>query len=139
VLTDAIIDEARTWPHVTEQESGVSVEGARAVVLAADAALGPESAFMVSHEFCHAHAQGDFSFHVALPEGLAADAEAAGWAEPHFLVRTGQVPPTVVMVYAPRDTAERDVVLGLVRASYDFARSAPAVPEPGSAGTRREA
>jgi hypothetical protein len=37
-------------------------------------------------------------------------------------VLTGQAPPTVVLVYAPRDDDERDVVLGLVRASYEFAR-----------------
>jgi len=52
---------------------------------------------------------------------VAEAAERAGWAEPHFLVHTGQAPPTVVMLYAPRDEDERDVILGLVRASYDFA------------------
>jgi hypothetical protein len=78
---------------------------------------------MIGTEFAHAHAQGDFSLHASLPVELAAEAERAGWAEPHFLVRTGQVPPTVVMLYAPRDEAEREVVLGLVRASYEFART----------------
>lgn len=123
-LTDSIIEEASTWPHVRTQESGISVEGAQALVLdetAASAAAG--DAFMIGTEFAHAHAQGDFSLHASLPVELAAEAERAGWAEPHFLVRTGQVPPTVVMLYAPRDEAEREVVLGLVRASYEFART----------------
>jgi hypothetical protein len=52
---------------------------------------------------------------------VSAVAEQTGWAEPHFLVHTGQAPATVLMVYAPRDDLERDVVLGLVRASYEFA------------------
>ena len=52
---------------------------------------------------------------------LAAAAESAGWAEPHYLVETGQAPATVVMLYAPRDLAEQAVVLRLVRASYEFA------------------
>jgi hypothetical protein len=44
-----------------------------------------------------------------------------GWAEPHYLVHAGQAPPTVMMLYAPRDDAERMVILRLVRASYEFA------------------
>jgi hypothetical protein len=120
-LTDTIIDEARTWPHVAEQESGISVEGARALVLDADAAPGHPEAFLIDREFGHGHAQGDFSFHAALPRELAVAAEQAGWAEPHFLVATGQVPPTIVMIYAPRDEAERRVVRDLIRASYEFA------------------
>ena len=67
------------------------------------------------------HAQGDFSLHATLPLPLAAVAERAGWAEPHFVVRTGQAPATVLMPYGPRDDLERDVVLRLVHASYEFA------------------
>jgi phospholipase/carboxylesterase len=59
---------------------------------------------------------------------LAEAAERAGWAEPHFLVRTGQAPPTVVLLYAPRDEAEGDVILRLVRTSYEFATTGAAVP-----------
>lgn len=76
---------------------------------------------MVGTEFCHAHARGDFSLHATLPVPLVEVAERAGWAEPHYLVHTGQAPPTVVMLYAPRDEQVRDVVLGLVRASCELA------------------
>ena len=48
-------------------------------------------------------------------------AQHAGWGEPHYLVHTGHAPPTITMLYAPRDKAERDVVLQLIRASYEFA------------------
>jgi hypothetical protein len=44
-----------------------------------------------------------------------------GWAEPHYLVAAGLAHATLVMLYAPRDRAEHDVVLGLIRASYEFA------------------
>jgi hypothetical protein len=118
---DAILAKALIWPCVLGGPSAISVEGARALILAAGTAGGPAEAFMTGREFCHAHAQGDYSFHATLPVPLAQAAEDAGWAEPHFLVQTGQAPATVVMVYAPRDEAERDVVLGLVRASYEFA------------------
>jgi hypothetical protein len=120
-LTDAVLDDAGTWPHVLEQESGISVEGARALVLDAGVPTGNPEAFLIGREFGHGHAQGDFSFHAALPRDLAAAAEQAGWAEPHFLVATGQVPPTIVMIYAPRDDEECQVVRDLIRASYEFA------------------
>lgn len=118
---DTILAEAATWPLVHGQPSAISVEGARALTLDGSAPAGPAEAFMVGREFCHVHAQGDFSLHAALPLPLAEAAERAGWAEPHFLVHTGQAPPTVVMIYAPREDLERDVVKGLVRASYEFA------------------
>jgi Family of unknown function (DUF5519) len=103
------------------QPSAISVQGGRALTLDAGTAAGPAEAFLAGREFCHAHARGDFSLHATLPVPLAAAAERAGWAEPHFLARTGQAPATVVMLYAPRDDLERDVVLRLVRASYHFA------------------
>ena len=125
---DAILAQALTWPGVSAEPSKISVEGARALVIDASTATGPAEAFMVGREFCHLHAQGDYSLHATLPIPLAEAAERAGWAEPHFLVRTGQAPATVVMLYAPRDDHEREVVLGLVRASYEFAR----MPVPGA-------
>jgi hypothetical protein len=118
---DAILAEALTWPFVLGRPSEISVEGARALTLVPGTTGGPAEAFMVGREFCHVHAQGDFSLHATLPLPLAGTAERGGWAEPHFLVQTGQAPATVVMIYAPRDDLERDVVLRLVRASYEFA------------------
>jgi hypothetical protein len=105
---DAILAEATTWPAVVEAPSKISVDGARALTLD-------------TGEFCHVHAQGDFSLHAMLPLPLAEAAESAGWAEPHFLVHTGQAPVNLVMVYAPRDDSECDVVRQLVRASYELA------------------
>lgn len=119
---NAILAAAVRWPSVRQTHSGISVEGARALVLEPIAATGTPEAFLVDQEFCHVHANGDFSLHATLPEPLADEAVLAGWAEPHFLVHTGQAPATVVLLYAPRDNHERDVVLRLVRASYEFAR-----------------
>lgn len=121
---DAILTEALTWPAVLGGPSDISVDGARGLTLDDSSPGGPAEAFMVGREFCHVHAHGDFSLHATLPVPLAIAAERAGWAEPHFLVHTGQAPPTVVMLYAPRDDLECDLVLRLVRASYEFALSA---------------
>lgn len=126
---DALLALAAEWPGVIEAESGVSVEGARALTLPADAPVGPPEAFMVGHEFAHGHANGDFSLHACLPPDLADEAVRAGWAEPHYLVKTGRLPNTVVMLYAPRSDTEREVVLGLLHAAYQFARTADRVPQ----------
>jgi luciferase-like monooxygenase len=118
---DSVLAEAATWPHVTIRPSRIAVEGSRALVLTDDAETGPSEAFMIGREFCHGHAGGDSSLHAALPPPLARAAQEAGWGEPHYLVHTHQAPPGLTMLYAPRDGAERDVILRLVRASYEFA------------------
>jgi hypothetical protein len=107
---------------VTEAPSGISVPGARALILR-DVTTGPPEAFMIGREFAHMHPRPDQSLHLALPEWRAREAIQAGWAEYHPLVEDDQLPPTIVMVYAPRDHVELEVVYGLVRESYQFARS----------------
>ena len=94
---------------------------------------------MVGREFAHLHPPPDQSLHITLPERRAREAIQAGWAEFHPLVEEGQLPPTVVMVYAPRDEAELTVVSGLVRESYQFARGREPVAgsDPAADGSSR--
>jgi hypothetical protein len=108
-------------PGVVERPSQISVPGARALWLA-EGADGPPEAFMIGSEFAHLHPRADQSLHAMLPSELAEEAIAAGWAEPHPMARLGLIPGTAVMVYAPRDDAEREVVEKLIRASHAFAR-----------------
>jgi catechol 2,3-dioxygenase-like lactoylglutathione lyase family enzyme len=82
---------------------------------------GPAEAFFVGGEFAHLHPGEDHSLHVCLPPDLAVAACEAGWAEPHPLVASAALPPTHVMVYAPRNEHELDVVASLVEAAYRFA------------------
>ncbi len=105
---------------VVEGPSGISVPGARALILC-DEVLGPPEALMVGREFAHLHPPPDQSMHITLPEDRARGAIEAGWAEYHPLVAQGRLPPTHVMVYAPRDDGELETVYGLVRESYQFA------------------
>jgi hypothetical protein len=112
-------------PGVVEAPSAVSVPGARALMLADGSQAGPPEAFMVEREFAHLHPAPDQSLHLALPADEAAAAIGAGWAEHHYLVRTGTLPPTIVMVFAPRDAAELEVVWELLQASHRFATTSP--------------
>jgi hypothetical protein len=102
--------------------SGVSLPQTRALHLDPALALGPREAFMVGTEFAHLHGDFDGSLHAMLPRELAAEAIQRGWAELHPIAAAGQAPPTVVMLYGPRDAAELETIWELVKASHAFAR-----------------
>ena len=109
-------------PGVVEQPSGISVPGARALVLEPGEPTGPPEAFLIDREFAHLHPAPDHSLHAMLPTETVDEAVAAGWAEPHPVALRGLIPRNAVMLYAPRDGAELDVIESLVRASHAFAR-----------------
>ena len=121
-LTEDLARRVFALPGVVEQPSRISVPGARALVLAPEEATGPPEAFLIDREFAHLHPAPDHSLHTMLPTATASEAVAAGWAEPHPVALRGLIPPTAVMLYAPRDEAELDVIEGLIRASHAFAR-----------------
>jgi hypothetical protein len=109
-------------PGVVERPSGISVPGARALTLAPGEPMGSPEAFMVDREFAHLHPSPDHSLHAMLPPDVAQAAIDAGWAELHPVARAGLLPPTAVMLYAPRDEAELAVIERLAEASHRFAR-----------------
>ena len=121
---DALARRVFALPGVVEERSGVSVPGARALVLETGAAHGPDTSFMVGREFAHLHPSPDESLHIVLPRDVATAAIDAGWAEPHPLAARMHGPSIAVMVFAPRTDEEVDVVAGLVETSYRFATGA---------------
>jgi hypothetical protein len=123
-LIEELARRAFGLPGVVEEPSRISVPGARALVLAPGEPAGPPEAFLIGREFAHLHPDPDHSLHAMLPTDTAAEAVAAGWAEPHPVALRGLIPPTAVMLYAPRDEGELEVIERLVRASHAFARAA---------------
>jgi len=115
-LQEELVRRARELPGVSQADSGVSVPGARAFVLDEASARGPREAFMVGREFSHIHPSEDGSLHMTLPNQVAEAAYAAGWGEPHPLSGTP-------LIFGPRDEAELEVVWGLLRSSYEYARA----------------
>ena len=109
-------------PGVLEEPSRISVPGARALILAPGEPTGPPEAFLIEREFAHLHPAPDHSLHAMLPPELVDEAIEAGWAEHHPVALRGLIPRTAVMLYAPRDEPELDVIERLVRASHAFAR-----------------
>ena len=123
-LIEELARRAFALPGVVEEPSGISVPGARALVLAPGEAAGPPEAFLIDREFAHLHPDPDHSLHAMVPTETVTEAVAAGWAEPHPVALRGLIPPNAVMLYAPRDEGEVDVIERLIRASHAFARSA---------------
>jgi hypothetical protein len=109
-------------PGVVERPSGLSVPRARALTLAPGEPAGPPEAFMIDREFAHLHPAPDHSLHAMLPAAIVGAVIDAGWAEQHPAGRAGLIAANAVMIYAPRDDAELDVVECLVRSSHAFAR-----------------
>jgi hypothetical protein len=107
---------------VEEQPSGISVPGARALCLLRAQKVGPPEAFMIDREFAHLHPHPDMSLHLTLPEYEVEHAIERGWAELHPVARDGMIPPTAIMVFAPRAADELEVVYTIVEASHAFAR-----------------
>ena len=74
-------------------------------------------------EICHAHAS-DGSMHMTLHPGDTRTVLEAGWAERHPIARGGWferfVPVGFVMVYAPRDEREVEIVMRVVEAAAWF-------------------
>lgn len=123
-LRDALAQRVFGLPGVNEEPSHISIPGARALTLDPALAKGPPEAFMVGLEFAHLHPGDDHSLHLTLPVLTAEAACDAGWAELHPLARSGELPKTLIMVFAPQDEAELDVVSALVAASHRFASAA---------------
>jgi hypothetical protein len=113
---------AQLLPGVVWRPSMISVPGARAMTLPADAAQGPPEAFMVGTEFAHLHPAPDHSLHLVLPPAVASRVVEAGWAEQHPVARRGLITSGAVLVYAPRDEEEAELVSRIVTASFEYAR-----------------
>lgn len=112
----ADLDGVRTAPTT------VGVEGTRALLLDRATATGPDAAYLLpaDGEFAHQHPDPDGSLHLCLPDALAYDAIARGWALAHPLAGL-RVGSGTVLVPGPRTAAELDVVAGIAAAAHRYA------------------
>jgi phospholipase/carboxylesterase len=120
-MQEALFARAAQLPDVEVGRSHVSVPGARAFHLDPAVARGGPGSTMVGTEFAHLHPAYDGSLHAQLPDALASEAIAQGWAELHPIAKLRGV-NGLVMIYGPRDPEELEVVWSLVLAAYASAR-----------------
>ncbi|MEM8794006.1 MAG: hypothetical protein AAGE61_00455 [Pseudomonadota bacterium] len=122
---DDVIEKLHEWcfslPNVANEHSGISVPGARALVLHEECKCNHD-AFMIGREFAHIHPHPDNgSMHVQVTPEDAKVVIEAGFGEDHFLVTLGRLPPGLIMVYSPRNGDELETVKTIVARSYEFA------------------
>jgi hypothetical protein len=115
-------------PGVVERPSVISVPGARALWLEEGTGVAPADAFMAGREFAHFHPRSDHSLHAMLPVEVARAAVDSGWAEQHPVARLGLIGEGAVMLYAPRDDEELEVIEQLVGISHRYARGELGTP-----------
>jgi Family of unknown function (DUF5519) len=121
-IQDELWTRMASLERVQAGSSDIGPMSARGLYLSSENAGGPADAFISGWEFAHLHGDGSGSLHLTLPPAVAVRAIAAGWAIPHPFAGESFLPSTTVMVFGPRDERELDIVWGLVRHSYLFAR-----------------
>ena len=123
-VANQLAERAFALPDVEVRPSAISVPGARALWLREGVPAGPPAAFMIGREFAHLHPAPDVSLHLTLPPDWVDHVLAQSWGELHPMAARGLIPPTTVMIYAPRNAAELEVVTRILHASHDFASGA---------------
>lgn len=120
-LSETLLARLADLEAVRFGPSGRAPRGTVGLHIDAGPISGDPDALMLDREFAHVHPVPDSSLHMVLPEPLRQTAIDAGWAEPHPLAGQPTISKDIVLVFAPRDQAELDVVDRLVRASRGYA------------------
>ena len=108
-------------PNVNNEPSGISVPGARALVMH-ECVECNHAAFMIGREFAHIHPHPDNgSMHVKLLADDATYVIDKGWGEDHYLVTEGYNLKGLIMVFSPRDDKELEAIKLIVEKSYQYA------------------
>ena len=120
-MVDKLAEWAFSLKAVEEHPSAISLPGARALWLRHGYDIADRAALIIKREFAHIHPLPDGSMHMMLPENIAKRVIESGWGEYHPLVHSGNAPPTLLMVFGPRNDEELETLKKIVRESYRFA------------------
>jgi len=127
-LLDQLVTQSFALEGVVEQPSRASRPGARALTV--DPGLPARTdAMIIGREFAHIHPQtsGGGSLHVSLSADHATMVVDEGWGEFHPFAIDGTI-PNLVMVYAPRDDKDLEVVMTIVGAAVAYATGTDDAP-----------
>jgi hypothetical protein len=122
--SDELIEALALWAFslkgIEEEPTRASLPGARALTVSRDRQSRPE-AMIIEREFAHIHPQPTGgSLHLRVGPYEAAEVVDTGWGEYHPFALNGSV-PNLIMVYAPRDADDLDIVKTIVKAAADYA------------------
>jgi hypothetical protein len=117
-LSQALVQQLSDLDHVEFGPSYRAPPGTVGLYLQAEHCCDYPRAFLLGREFAHIHLKDDGSLHAILPEPLRTAAIRMGWAEAHPLAGQPTVSLDTVMIYAPRNMEEVDIIAQLVRQSW---------------------
>jgi PIN domain nuclease of toxin-antitoxin system len=120
-IIDTLMEWAFSLPEINKQFSKVSVPGAEAMCLSPDKMCNECRAFMIENEFAHFHPDPDGSMHLGLTLKDAQYVMQQGWGELHPVAKMGYLTHNFIMVFAPRNEEEVEVVKKIIKRSYLFA------------------
>lgn len=108
------------FEDVSEEDTRISVPTSRAMWLDSAVPAAHDDAFMPpsgSREFCHMHLDG--SIHAVVASEVEDEIIGKQWGKRHPLYHSHGVKE--VIVYAPRDDAEIEVLKSVIKESYAYA------------------
>jgi hypothetical protein len=105
---------------ITENESLVSVPGARAAWINDGAKNAKRELMWGRVEFAHIHPPYDGSLHLVLPKEWENEILNKGWGEPHPVYKMKLIDMPVYMIYAPRNIDEVYTVFNIFLISYSY-------------------
>ncbi|GAA5020599.1 MULTISPECIES: luciferase family protein [Bacteroidota] len=120
-LVDSLMDWAFSLPEINKEFSKISVPGAQAMCLSSDKMCNDCHAFMIGNEFAHFHPVPDGSMHLGLTLKDAEYVISRGWGELHPVAKMGYLTHNFIMVYAPRNEEEKEIIKKIILRSYLFA------------------
>lgn len=122
-LSKELLRKVSRIPGVEIRNSVMSLPGALGFRLAKDVALTRPDLGVRGREFAHMHPDG--SLHAFLSPALAIEAVNAGWAAHHPWSKKWPKWKGFVMLYTPMSKSELEVVLQLVKESYNLVTAKP--------------
>ena len=121
-IIDSLMDWAFSLPEIHKQFSKISMPGAQAMCLSPNKMCNHCDAFMIENEFAHFRPVPDGSMHLGLTLKDAAYVIQQGWGELHPVAKMGYLTHNFIMVYAPRNEEEKEIVKKIILRSYAFAK-----------------
>lgn len=117
-ISDAMLARVSDIPGVEIRRTVISLPGALGFWLSEDVALARPEVIVGGREFAHIHPDG--SLHASLPPELSVQAARAGWAVAHPWADQRAGWEGFAMIFTPQNAEELDVVIDLIRASYEY-------------------
>jgi hypothetical protein len=116
-LLRQFVEEVVAWPGIEAKPLPVASADLVSIRVSEDVANDDLSVFITGREFGRV-LFGSPTIYLTLPLSCAYWTIVRGWAEPHYSVSFGLVPPGVMVIYTPRNEQEVAVCRWLFRVSY---------------------